>query len=48
MALVAWVLVTSVMSDFGAYAIGNAVKVAPSQETGLSQYMSGESGAESM
>ena len=34
-ALVAWVLVTSVMSDFGAYAIGNAVKVALCVTTGL-------------
>jgi O-antigen ligase len=34
-ALVAWVLVTSVLSDFGAYAIGNAVKVALCVTTGL-------------
>ena len=34
-ALVGWILITSVMSDFGAYAIGNAVKVALCASTGL-------------
>jgi len=34
-ALVVWILITSVMSDFGAYAIGNAVKVALCVTTGL-------------
>jgi O-antigen ligase len=34
-ALVAWMLFTSVMSDFGSYAIGNAVKVALCVTTGL-------------
>jgi O-antigen ligase len=34
-ALVAWLLFTSAMSDFGAYAIGNAVKVALCVTTGL-------------
>jgi O-antigen ligase len=34
-ALVAWMLFTSAMSDFGAYAIGNAVKVALCVTTGL-------------
>ena len=34
-ALVAWMLLTSVMSDFGSYAIGNAVKVALCVTTGL-------------
>ena len=34
-ALVAWMLLTSVLSDFGAYAIGNAVKVALCVTTGL-------------
>ena len=33
--LVVWMLVTSVMSDFGAYAIGNAIKVALCATTGL-------------
>ena len=34
-ALVGWILITSVMSDFGAYAIGNAVKGALCVTTGL-------------
>lgn len=34
-ALVAWVLFASVLSDFGSYAIGNAVKVALCATTGL-------------
>ena len=34
-ALVGWTLVTSLTSDFGAYAIGNAVKVALCVTTGL-------------
>ena len=34
-ALVGWLLFTSAMSDFGAYAIGNAVKVALCVTTGL-------------
>ena len=34
-ALVVWILITSVISDFGAYAIGNAVKVALCVTTGL-------------
>ncbi len=34
-ALVGWILVTSVMSDLGAYAIGNAIKVALGVTTGL-------------
>lgn len=34
-ALVVWILITSAMSDFGAYAIGNAVKVALCVTTGL-------------
>ncbi len=34
-ALVAWLLFTSVISDFGAYAVGNAVKVALCVTTGL-------------
>ena len=33
--LVGWLLIASVMSDFGAYAIGNAVKVALCVTTGL-------------
>ena len=33
--LVVWMLVTSVISDFGAYAIGNAIKVALCATTGL-------------
>ena len=34
-ALVGWILITSLMSDFGAYAIGNAVKGALCVTTGL-------------
>ena len=34
-ALVGWILITSVMSDFGAYAIGNGIKVALGVTTGL-------------
>ena len=34
-ALVGWILITSVMSDFGAYAVGNAVKGALCVTTGL-------------
>jgi len=34
-ALIVWMLVTSVVSDFGSYAIGNAVKVALCVTTGL-------------
>lgn len=34
-ALVVWLLATSVLSDFGAYAIGNAIKVALCVTTGL-------------
>ena len=34
-ALVGWILITSVMSDFGTYAIGNAVKGALCVTTGL-------------
>lgn len=34
-ALVVWLLATSILSDFGAYAIGNAVKVALCVTTGL-------------
>ena len=33
--LVGWILITSVMSDFGAYAIGNGIKVALGVTTGL-------------
>jgi len=33
--LVSWLLITSTLSDFGAYAIGNAVKVALCVSTGL-------------
>jgi O-antigen ligase len=34
-ALAGWMLITSVMSDFGAYAIGNGIKVALGVTTGL-------------